>query len=99
MWATQFIELLKKGKTVVMYPRGNSMVPRIKSGQRCVVAPLKDGEPVKNDVVLCKVNGNQYLHKVLAVRGNSFQIGNNKGRVNGWISRNSIFGKLIQVGR
>ena len=35
------------------------------------------------DVVLCKVNGRHYLHLVKAIQGKRFQIGNNRGRING----------------
>jgi hypothetical protein len=31
------------------------------------------------------------------VEGKRFQIGNNHGRINGWIGTNNIFGKLKEV--
>lgn len=95
-WAAGHIVKLKAGETVHFCPRGNSMTPKIISGQLCTVAPL-DGNPVKGDIVLCKVKGHEYLHNVLAVQGERYQIGNNKGRINGWVSRGAIFGKLIRV--
>ena len=49
------------------------------------------------DIVLCKVNGREYLHLIKAIQGNRFQIGNNRGRINGWISANSVFGKCTGV--
>ena len=49
------------------------------------------------DVVLCKVNGREYLHLIKAVQGERYQIGNNRGRINGWVSRNGIFGKCVRV--
>ena len=72
------------------------MTPRIKSGQLCRVEPLTR-DPVKGEVVLCKVNGNQYLHLVTGVRTGSFQISNNHGRENGWTPRKNIYGVLVQV--
>ncbi len=95
-WATHYIEKLKDGETVSFRPRGNSMIPKIHSGDLCTVRPL-DGPPEKGDIVLCRVNGNQYLHLVSATRGDQFQISNNKGRINGWISSNQIFGILEKV--
>ena len=72
------------------------MTPKIKSGQLCTVSPdisvLEAG-----DIVLCKVSGNQYLHLIKAIQGDRFQIGNNHGRINGWISIGGIYGKLILV--
>lgn len=38
--------------------------------------------------MLCKVNGTEYLHLIKAIQGSRFQIGNNKGRINGWIGAN-----------
>lgn len=73
------------------------MIPRIKSGQLCTVSPESPENIQVNDIVLCKVNGCEYLHLVKAIRDGQFQIGNNKGHTNGWVSSNAIFGKLIQV--
>lgn len=73
------------------------MQPRIKSGQRCTVTPVDVAEIKVDDVVLCRVKGREYLHLVLAIQNKRFQIGNNRGRVNGWIGVNSIFGKLVRV--
>jgi len=43
------------------------------------------------------VNGRQYLHLVRATQGRRFQIGNNRGRINGWISANAIYGRCVRV--
>jgi hypothetical protein len=32
-----------------------------------------------------------------AARGDRYQIGNNRGRINGWVGRAAIFGRLIRV--
>lgn len=95
-WATSYITKLQAGETVSFRPRGNSMIGRIESGQLCTVEPL-DGELKTGDIVLCKVAGKQYLHLIKATQGGRFQIGNNKGHINGWIGRNCIFGKLIKI--
>lgn len=97
-WASGYITKLLEGKTVQFRPRGNSMQPRIESGQLCTVTPLGDDVVQPNDIVLCKVHGKEYLHLVKAVRhGGLYQIGNNKGHINGWINRKSVFGKLVGV--
>ncbi|MBN2561976.1 MAG: hypothetical protein JXQ75_13710 [Phycisphaerae bacterium] len=49
------------------------------------------------DIVLCKVSGNEYLHLVKAIQGRRFQIGNNRGRINGWITGTSIYGKCVKI--
>lgn len=95
-WATSYISDLKEGKIVSFRPRGNSMVGKINSGDLCTVEPI-NAEIEVGDIVLCKVNGNQYLHLVSATRGNMYQISNNKGHINGWVSMNGIYGKCVKV--
>jgi hypothetical protein len=96
-WATLHIGKLLGGETVSFRPRGNSMVGIIESGQLCTVEPVDPETLSIGDVVLCKVNGSEYLHLIKAIQGNRFQIGNNRGRINGWITANSIFGRCIRV--
>ena len=96
-WAANHIAKLKNGETVSFRPRGNSMSGKIESGQLCTVEPV-DPKGVKvGDIVLCKVNGSEYLHLVKAIQGPRFQIGNHRGRINGWISANSIFGRCVKI--
>jgi len=96
-WATQYIEKLKHGETVKFRPRGNSMSGKVESGQLCTVAPEEIANLKVGDIVLCKVNGFQYLHLIKAIQGKRFQIGNNRGRINGWIGENAIYGKCVSV--
>jgi len=73
------------------------MRPKIESGQLCTVEPV-DPEDVRiGDIVLCKVRRSEYLHLVKAIRDCQFQIGNNRGGVNGWIGPNAVFGRLTKV--
>lgn len=100
-WADHAKAELREGRTVEVRPRGNSMVPLVMSGDLCTLRPFKDGEaPAKNDIVLCRVKGRDYLHLVKAVsmQGQRFQIGNNKGRINGWVGKNALFGLLVRGG-
>ena len=97
-WAANHIARLKAGETVSFRPRGHSMVGRIESGQLCTVAPIADPASLKpGDIVLCKVGGSEYLHLVKAIQGQRFQIGNNRGRVNGWVGAGAIYGGCIRV--
>lgn len=73
------------------------MLPLVKPGKLCTVAPVPHSSLVVGDIVLCRVRGAEYLHLVKAISGNQFRIGNNRGRINGWIGPESIFGKLIFV--
>ncbi len=74
------------------------MAGKIESGQLCTVVPVDDTAKLAvGDIVVCKVNGSQYIHLIEAIQGPRFQIGNNRGRINGWITANSIYGKCIRI--
>ncbi len=101
-WATHYIAELKLGNTVTFRPRGNSMKGKVEDGQLCTVVPLLPPQafPKVGDIVLCKVSGHQYLHLVHATRGTNpprFQIGNNRGGINGWVGLEQIYGICIKV--
>jgi len=96
-WASGYIEKLRAGETVSFRPRGSSMSGKIESGQLCTVAPVDPATLKVGDIVLCKVRGREYLHIVKAIQGQRFQIGNNRGHINGWISAGAIFGRCIKV--
>jgi hypothetical protein len=95
-WATEHIARLQRGETVQFRPRGHSMRGKVETGQLCTVVPAT-GPLQVGDVVLCKVNGRQYFHLIKAVQGDRFQIGNNRGRINGWVARGSIYGKCVRI--
>src|SRR5437867_10140918 len=96
-WASQYIARLQRGETSQFRRRGNSMSGKIDAGQLCTVEPVEPASLEVGDIVLCKVNGRQYLHLVKAVQGSRFQIGNNRGRINGWVSHNGIYGKCTRI--
>ena len=96
-WATKYIEQLSQGKQVQLRPRGNSMSGKVESGQLVTVEPLAQTQIEIGNIVLCKVNGTQYLHLVKAISGDRFQIGNNRGRINGWTNRRNIFGLVTKI--
>lgn len=95
-WATPYIEALKEQATVSFRPRGNSMRPKINSGDLVTVSKNYDSLE-KGDIVLCKVKGRHFLHLIKAIRGDQYQIGNNKGGINGWITEKAIYGKLTEI--
>ena len=77
---------------------GQSMTPILKSGQSVICEPVKDETKLeKKDIVLCKVKGHYYLHLIWAIRNDKeYLIGNNHGHPNGWVSRNQIYGKVVE---
>jgi hypothetical protein len=43
------------------------------------------------------VRGNVYLHLIKAINGPRFQIGNNRGGINGWVGANCIYGIATHI--
>jgi len=95
-WASHYIERLKLGETVSLRPRGGSMKGKVESGQLVTVVPI-DRVLRIGDILLCRVGGNEYLHLVKAIDGDRFQIGNNKGGINGWVTIGAIFGRCVRI--
>lgn len=90
------LEKLLAGICVNTSEKGNSMTPKIKSGQEHVLAPTNWEACEKGDIVYCKVNGRFYTHLVLAKdEKKGLQIGNNHGHVNGWTKL--VYGIVIQI--
>lgn len=98
-WANFHIEKLQKGEIVKFRPKGNSMLPKIKSGQLVTILPLKlyPKNLCAGDVVLCKVKGKQYLHMISAIRDKHYQISNNQNFINGWTTIDFIYGVLVEI--
>jgi hypothetical protein len=84
-WAARYIRKLRAGETVSFRPYGQSMRGRIESGKLCTVVPIDPTMLEAGDIVLCKVAGNEYLYIIKAIRDGRYQIGNNRGFINGWI--------------
>jgi len=99
-WAQAAIEKLGTGANAVIHPRGSSMHPKVKDGAEVELTPITaDTELSKGDIVLVKVKGKVYLHLIKGVRGGDaeFQIGNNRGGINGWTGRQHVYGLAIEV--
>jgi hypothetical protein len=93
-----YIARLRAGETVSFREGGNSMSPRINHRQKCTYVPVRAAVDVKpGDAVFCKVGRNYFTHLITAVRGEQYQISNNHGHVNGWVTIGSIFGKVIKI--
>jgi len=90
------LERLQNGETFETKEFGNSMYPKIKSGQPHIVQPAKWESVNVDDIVYCKVNGRFFTHLVKAKdMQKGVLIGNNKGGINGWTKQ--VFGKVIEV--
>jgi hypothetical protein len=89
------------GTTVEFRPAGSSMVPLIRSRQLVTVAPVDPTKVEVGDIVLARVAGSVYLHLVSAVDVSTgrVQIGNNRGRINGWTNHARVYGICTAVDR
>lgn len=96
-WATFAIESLKKGQIVQVRPRGHSMRPKVNDGDLVTLSPCPPDGLKVGDVVLVSVGARDYLHLIKAIDGKRFQIGNNRGGINGWVGSGSIHGIAIKV--
>ena len=96
-WASTHIARLKAGETVSFRPKGTSMSGRVEDGQLVTVDPVDPAALEVGDVVLCSVNGRQYLHLLKAIRKGQFQIGNNRNLVSGWTAAKNVYGRLVAV--
>ena len=92
-------EHLQNNETIRVIGIGNSMTPILKSKQPVICIPVQENTVLKKkDIVFCKVNGHYYLHLIHAIRNDSqFLIGNNHGHMNGWVSKNKIYGKVAEI--
>lgn len=95
------LERLRQGEIVSFRPKGHSMTPRIRSGQKVTLAPVDPESLQVGDVVYCRVQGMEVTHLLTAIRvgkkGKQFQISNNHGHVNGWVGPEAIYGKCVAV--
>lgn len=93
------VEHLQNGEIIRVIGIGNSMTPILKSKQPVICIPVQEDTVLKKkDIVLCKVNGHYYLHLIHAIKNDSqFLIGNNHGHMNGWVSKNKIYGKVAEI--
>jgi signal peptidase I len=90
--------LLEKG-VVTFKPHGNSMTPKIDSGDQVIVKKVSAKALRVGDAVYAKVKGSYYLHLLSAIDESQgrYQISNNHGHVNGWVNADNIFGVCVEV--
>jgi hypothetical protein len=93
---------LHAGETVAFRGGGNSLHPRIKSGECCQYAPVASHEDVKaKDIVFCQIKGRYWSHlvkKKTFVGGKDeyeYTISNIHGWENGTITLGHVYGKVV----
>lgn len=96
-WVNDARAALAAGRTVSVRPTGGSMRGRIESGQLVTIAPVGLSELTADDAVFVAWRGNFLLHLVKQIEDERILIGNNLGKINGWIAATDVLGKVIAV--
>lgn len=96
-WVTDALSRLKAGRAVEIRPIGGSMRGRIESGQAVILSPVNPADVQVNDVVLVAWKGNYLLHLVKGATPEKLLIGNNLGKINGWVDRNAVVGRVSRI--
>ncbi|MFY7951034.1 MAG: hypothetical protein ACOVT5_00880 [Armatimonadaceae bacterium] len=96
-WVNDARDGLLAGQTVQVRPVGGSMRGRIESGQLVTLAPIAPADVRVDDAVFVAWKGNYLLHLVKEIDGERFLIGNNVGKLNGWVELSAVIGKVVAV--
>ena len=73
------------------------MKGKVNDGDLVTIAPCKYEELSVGDIVLVRVKGNDYLHLIKAIDQKRVLIGNNRGRINGWVGHNCVYGIATKI--
>lgn len=96
-WVNDARREIAAGRQVQVRPSGGSMRGRIESGQLVTIAPVDPATVKVDDVVFVKWRDNCLLHLIRDSREGEFLIGNNLGKINGWVPTRAVIGKVIAV--
>ncbi|MGV3617511.1 MAG: hypothetical protein ACO1SV_19470 [Fimbriimonas sp.] len=96
-WAKYAKAGLAEGRTVQVRPRGHSMRGKVDDGNLVTIEPVEVASLQVGDIVLVRCKGNDYLHLIKAIDGSRFQIGNNRGGINGWVGPHAIYGRATKI--
>lgn len=96
-WVNDARRELAAGRQVQIRPSGGSMRGRIESGQLVTLAPVAPSDIKVDDVVLVGWHDNYLLHLVKEIRGEQILIGNNLGKLNGWVAAAAVIGRVVAV--
>ena len=87
---------------------GQSLWPRVKSGDCCFFEPVLDPDLLKlNDIVFCQVQPSErfFAHMITEMKVDpaasaknrrAWTIGNINGHVNGWCYDRHIYGRMVE---
>lgn len=97
-WVKEALTELNAGRLAKVRPIGGSMRGRIESGQLVTMEPISPTAELNvNDVVFVEWKGNHLLHLVTAIQEDRIEIGNNLGKINGWVSREAVRARVVAI--
>lgn len=96
-WVKEALESLKNDGKAQIRPIGGSMRGRIESGQLVTLQTSNYKEAEIDDVIFIHWKGNYLLHLIIDKKNNELLIGNNVGKINGWIPAEAVIAKVILV--
>ena len=94
-WVKDALKALSEGRTAIVCPQGGSMRGRIESGQEVVIESASQDDIKVGDVVFVRWKGNYLLHLAKDLKPGRILIGNNVGKINGWVDASDLLGKVV----
>ncbi len=94
-WVKDALKELSETGRCEIRPQGGSMKGRIESDQLVTIVKIKTEEI--EDVAFVKWKGNYLLHIIKEIKEEEVLIGNNLGKINGWIPLRDVVGKVVKV--
>ena len=96
-WVKDALKTLKEEEQCDIRPLGGSMKGRIESGQLVTIKRIEGNDVQIDDAIFIKWKGNYLIHLAKDITETEILIGNNLGKINGWISKKDVIAKVIKV--
>jgi hypothetical protein len=78
-------------------PEGGSMAGRIDSGQLVTLVTVNPHELEVGDIALVRWKKRYILHLIVDMNEDQFLMGNNLGRINGWVAKNDAIARVDKI--
>ena len=96
-WVKDALRELQQTGICHIRPIGGSMRGKIESGQLVTLKKIQPEEVEIEDVIFVKWKNNYLLHLAKKISENDILIGNNIGKINGWIPKENVIAKVILI--
>jgi hypothetical protein len=94
----RLLQELHAGRPVTVICGGGSMRGRIEIGQHVTITPIDPHAVAVGDIVFVRWKRTNYMmHVILAIQNDQFLIGNNVGKINGWVPGADVIGKITAI--